>query len=96
MRMTDAILPGPPPRGNLKGRANHFSPSSRFPTGHLQDKPLNITEQVLSSCFPTGQQQEKPVNMTEHILSSCFPIDQLQDKPNHMTEHFLSLRFLTG
>ena len=27
MRMTDAILPRSPPRGNIKGRVNHFSPS---------------------------------------------------------------------
>ena len=27
MRMTDAILPRLPPRGNIKDRTNHFSPS---------------------------------------------------------------------
>ena len=36
--MTDVILPGSPPRGNIKGCANHFSSSSRFPTGQQQDK----------------------------------------------------------
>ena len=30
MRMTDAILPRSPPRGNIKGRTNHFSPFFHF------------------------------------------------------------------
>ena len=51
MRMTYAILPGSPPLGNIKGRANHFSPSSRFPTGQQQDKPANMTEHILTLCF---------------------------------------------
>ena len=29
--MTDAILPGSPPRGNIKGHANHFLPSLLAP-----------------------------------------------------------------
>ena len=41
--MTDAILPGLPPRSNIKGYAKHFSPSSRFSTGQQQDKPANTT-----------------------------------------------------
>ena len=51
MRMTDTILPRSPPRGNKKGRANHFSSSSRFPTGQQQDKPVNMMEHILSLHF---------------------------------------------
>ena len=47
MRMTDAILPRSPPRGSIKGHANHSSPSSHFHTGQQQDKPANITEHTL-------------------------------------------------
>ena len=54
MRMTNAILPGSPPWGNIKERANHFSPSSRFPTGQQQDKPGNMTKHILSLRFLTG------------------------------------------
>ena len=49
----DVILPGSPPRGNIKGRANHHSPSSRFPTGQQQDKPSNMTEHILFSLPPS-------------------------------------------
>ena len=68
-----AILPGSPPRGNIKGCTNHFSLSFRFPTGQQQDKPANMMEYILSSRFPTGQQQDKPAKMTEHILLSLPP-----------------------
>ena len=53
MRMTDAILPGLPPRGNIKSRANNFSLSPCFTTGLQQDKPANMTEYILSLCFLT-------------------------------------------
>ena len=39
MRMTDAILPGSPPRDNIKGSADNLLPFSRFPTGQQQERP---------------------------------------------------------
>ena len=44
MRMTDAILPGSPPRSNIKGRANHFSPSFRFLLAGSKDRPVDTRE----------------------------------------------------
>ena len=77
--MTDAILPGSPLRGNIKGGANHFSSSSRFPTGQQQDKPANMTEHILLSSPPssrTDQQRERA-----HSLFSLPPCLQ-QDRPS--------------
>ena len=50
MRLVDTILPGSPPRGNIKGRANHFSPSSRFPTGqqHGQTRQRERADSLFS------------------------------------------------
>ena len=59
MRITDAILPGSPPRGNIKCRANNFSPSSRFLADQLQDKPANMTEYILSLRFLTCSLQDR-------------------------------------
>ena len=48
MRMTDAILPGSPPWGNIKGHTNHFSPSSHFPTGQQQRTSQPIWQSTFS------------------------------------------------
>ena len=50
MGKTDAILPGSPPRGNIKGRANHFSPSSLLASP--LDKPSNMTRVHSLSLLP--------------------------------------------
>ena len=47
-RMADAILPRSPPRGNIKARANHFSPSLRLLAA---GQASNMTEHILSLCF---------------------------------------------
>ena len=66
--MTDAILPGSPPRGNIKGRTNHCSMSSRFPTGQQQDKLANMTEHILFSSPPSCRPDNQQVRA--HSLSS--------------------------
>ena len=83
--MTDAILPGSPPRGNIKGNANHFSPSSRFPTGQQQGKPTNMTDHILFSSPPSSSPEEP--NKKEHILSLRFLV--IGKTSQHEREHSL-------
>ena len=77
MRMTDAILPGSPLRGNIKGCANPFSPSSGFPTGQQLDKPVNMTEHILFSSLPSSRKDQSTGESTFTLLHWLFFTDSL-------------------
>ena len=88
MRMTDAILPGSPPRGNIKGHAYHFSLSLlASQLASSRTKPANMTEHFLSlSCRPF--EQDRPVNMTEHTYSLFASLQQ--EEPANIRDHIHS------
>ena len=88
MRMTNAILPGSPPWGNIKGRANFFSPSSRFPTGQQQNKPANITEHILFSLPPSSRTDQSMERA--HSLSSLPVLLAAGQTSLHDSVHSLS------
>ena len=90
MKMTDAILPGSPPRGNIKGSTNHFSPSSRFPTGQQQDKPVNMTEHILFFS-PLSSRTDQPTwETTFTLLYWLFFTDSSSLTLSHISSSSLS------
>ena len=93
VRMTDAILHGSPPLGNIIGRTNHFSPSSHFPTGQQKDKPANMTEHILFSSPPSSRtdQQRKRAHSLSSLPSSRK--DQPTWESTFTLLHWLSLTY---
>ena len=71
MRMADTILPGSPPWDNVKGRTNHFSLSSHFPTGQQPEKASQHDRAHILSLLP-NRRKDQPT--WDHIHSSSLSL----------------------